>query len=301
MCEKYSALVQSLSKHFTKAKESHEMAMNRISKALKASKSSLMESKHSLTMEIEIDAPLKDFSKADEFSDAVLIVEGQDLHVHRVYLAEWSPVFKQMFLKTTPKKKKYRLALTDKNLEQIRELLHCIYSSQKPVTDENVYYLLQLAEEYQIIKVTERCELFLISQDPSVESLVLAQRYNLSNLRQHAINLLKHRVVGQLENLPGYPMLTPETLAHLYKARAEHLEDTLRKIYNYCTDGAEKCQIHREFNYFPNGCHGCVQLAVNKVADECTNCIKDVINPSMIIYKGTNFKMPRSPSMESNS
>ena len=43
----------------------------------------------------------------------------------------------------------------------------------------NVYQLLPLVEEYQMTKVTQRCEKYLLSQQPSVKSLVLADKFKL--------------------------------------------------------------------------------------------------------------------------
>ena len=82
---------------------------------------------------------LKDFSKSDEFSDLILVVEDKKLHVHRVYLAEWSPVFRQMFIQQSAKKNfktTKKIPLPGKKYEEITEMLHCIYSSQKAITGE---------------------------------------------------------------------------------------------------------------------------------------------------------------------
>ena len=39
----------------------------------------------------------RDFTQAWKFSDVVLVVEGEKLHVHRAVLAMCSPVFEKMF------------------------------------------------------------------------------------------------------------------------------------------------------------------------------------------------------------
>ncbi len=47
-------------------------------------------------------------------------------------------------------------------------------------SDNNVDMILPLADEYQIMKVVENCEKFLLTQVPSVGNLALADRFDLN-------------------------------------------------------------------------------------------------------------------------
>lgn len=78
---------------------------------------------------------LHDFTQPDQFSDITLIVEGTNLFVHRSYLAEWSAVWRKMFLEDygNPEDAK-EIFLPDKKLNEIIELLHSIYATQKPIS-----------------------------------------------------------------------------------------------------------------------------------------------------------------------
>jgi BTB/POZ domain len=68
-----------------------------------------------------------DFMVEDEFSSVTLIVEDQRLYVHKEVLAAWSPVFRAMFLHSFKEKDQREIELPSKKVEDIIELLHCMY------------------------------------------------------------------------------------------------------------------------------------------------------------------------------
>ena len=100
-----------------------------------------------------------DFSKPWQFSDAVLAVEGDRFHVHRNILGMWSPVFTMMFAAGTDN----LFPLPGKKSAEINEMLLVIYpTSGKPIDQTNYAFLLDLATEYKMMKLTEKCENYLI-------------------------------------------------------------------------------------------------------------------------------------------
>ena len=78
----------------------------------------------------------RDFTQRDEFSDVTIKVEGTCLYVHRQYLAEWSGVWRKLFLTECPEDPStpIEIVLEDKTLEDVVQLLQCIYSSQNYIT-----------------------------------------------------------------------------------------------------------------------------------------------------------------------
>ena len=104
-----------------------------------------------------------DFSQPWHFSDVVLKVEEERFHVHRSILSMWSPVFSKMFTADFSEKTAEEVLLPGKIANQIREMLLAIYpTSAKEIDDENYSFLLDLAGEYLMEKLTEKCEDFLI-------------------------------------------------------------------------------------------------------------------------------------------
>ena len=103
--------------------------------------------------------PEEQFSRPWNQSDVVLIVEGQQFHVHRVILAMFSPVFSRMFSSDFKEKDSHKILLPEKKAAEIREMLMVIYPIfNKPVNDTNLSFLLPLAQEYQMTVLTQRCE-----------------------------------------------------------------------------------------------------------------------------------------------
>ena len=92
-----------------------------------------------------------EFSKPWEQSDVVLLVEGQQFHVHRLILAMISPVFSRMFSSDFKEKDADKIPLPEKKAAEIREMLLVIYPSFcKPVNEINLHFLRPLAREYQM-------------------------------------------------------------------------------------------------------------------------------------------------------
>ena len=67
------------------------------------------------------------FSEPWDFSDAVLVVEGEKFHVHRAILSMCSPVFKTMFQSGFKESSQTEIPLPCKKADKIHELLTAIY------------------------------------------------------------------------------------------------------------------------------------------------------------------------------
>ena len=135
-----------------------------------------------------------DFSKPWKMSDVVLLVEGQRFHVHRNVLALWSPVFEKMFTSNFSEKKKGEIRLPGKGAASVKSLLLMIYPpSKEEVTSENWNGILELAHEYQINSIVNKCEEFLketLSRNDEIDvisTLILAQNFKLESLRERCI------------------------------------------------------------------------------------------------------------------
>ena len=99
-----------------------------------------------------------DFSKPWHLSDLTIDAEGKKFHVHRGILSMWSPVFEMKFMQ----KMKLDEITVDKKADEIKELLHVIYPSRKPVTQDTVQFLLPLAHDYKMGLLISLCEQSLL-------------------------------------------------------------------------------------------------------------------------------------------
>ncbi|VDM50589.1 unnamed protein product [Toxocara canis] len=119
-------------------------------------------------------------------ADCALVVEGVKLYVSRAYLALYSPVFYAIFFaKFSGCRGKREVQLDGVILEELIELLDVIYPSHKPVTGENVEFLLKLGDRFEIQFVIDECEHFLIESDEVaiVTKLYWADQYRLVKLQ----------------------------------------------------------------------------------------------------------------------
>ena len=116
----------------------------------------------------------------EPWKDVVPLVEDEKFYVHRCMLALWSPVFDKMF----EEKHQDEIPLPGKKATEIQEMLSVMYSEKK-ITQETVFFLLELAEEYKMAELCSLCEKCLIehaTKDKAVEFLALAGKYNLKQL-----------------------------------------------------------------------------------------------------------------------
>lgn len=181
------------------------------------------------------------FSEPWKFSDVVLVVEGQKLHVHRSTLAIWSPVFDTMFTSDFKEKNSVEIPLPGKKANEIKLLLQIMYDTswnRSVMTEGNCYFLMDLAHEYHIAAIIQLCEDFLVSivkrkrGKDVLNILLVGQKYRLQTLlkacifqaRNLSLNELKlHNKRGEIE-LDNYQQITDGII--------ERLEEENRRLNN---------------------------------------------------------------------
>lgn len=139
--------------------------------------------------------PELDFSKPWKMTDLVLSVERKKLHVHKSILTISSPVFEAMLSSNFKEKNAKEIPLPGKTAEEIVDLLRVLYPfcGDAVITSKNCFSLLELACEYQMEQVKERCEKFLFDIygpkaknrsaatvcEEALQFVVMAQSYQL--------------------------------------------------------------------------------------------------------------------------
>ena len=178
-----------------------------------------------------------DFSVPWKCSDVVLVVERQKFHVHRYTLAMWSPVFEKMFTSWFKEKKSCEIPLPDKKASEIRELLLIIYPTKsgkawKTVTNENCYFLLKLADEYQMEDIRKKCEdvlVKLVSEKPGttfLDDLTFAQTYKLETLLGTIINKARQLRPRDFKSHEMYHKMDPLIYKRIVEGIIERLENS---------------------------------------------------------------------------
>ena len=164
-----------------------------------------------------------DFSQPWQFSDVVLVVEEDRFHVHRCILGMWSEVFTTMFTSQFKEKTAKEIPLPGKKSAEIKEMLLVIYpTSAKPIYESNYAFLLDLAKEYMMAKLTEKCETYLMDRlfstfglfgipgrkDYCLELLEIAQNYGLNRLETASIEEAKKMKFKDLKNHNMYEKIS---------------------------------------------------------------------------------------------
>lgn len=193
-----------------------------------------------------------DFSKPWKMSDVVLLVEDERFHVHRNVLVLWSPVFEKMLNAASREKSKSEIWLAGKNADSVKTLLIMMYPpGNDEVTSENYREILELATEYQIASIVEKCECFLVDelnfdtlqkssnhQDP-ISLLILAQKYELKELESVCVKYASRYNLKELQEHGLYDSIEEENYTNILESivsRMDHArvslpsKETLKEI-----------------------------------------------------------------------
>ena len=193
-----------------------------------------------------------DFSRPRNLSDGVLVVEGYRFHVHRNILMRWSPVFSRMFTAEFREKTAQQIPLPGKKPSEIQEMLLVIYpTSAKQVDEGNFLFLLDLAREYMMTKLTQKCEDYLMYslEKPCEQSvyyygppqyprqlcldlLETAQEYKLKNLQTACVEKAQGISFSGLKNHEVYNKISFPNYRKIVEGRIAKMENDLRKMEN---------------------------------------------------------------------
>ena len=180
-----------------------------------------------------------DFSEPWHLSDVVLVVEDKKFHVHKGTLSMWSPVFEKMFSSEFREKTASEIPLPGKNATEIKEMLLVIYPTSKPISENNCYFLLSLAREYQMEQLTERCEKYLLQREKTphqaIDFLVLANEFNMEDLCKQCVEIAKHISITELRRQEKYALIAPENGKQLAERRVELLENKILSSEQWAT------------------------------------------------------------------
>ena len=182
-----------------------------------------------------------DFSQPWQFSDVVLVVEEDRFHVHRCILGMWSEVFTTMFTSQFKEKTAEEIPLPGKKSAEIKEMLLVIYpTSAKPISESSCTFLLDLAKEYMMAKLTEKCDTYLmdrllstyrgfsiIRKDYCLELLEIAQNHGLTRLQTACIEKAKEMKFKDLKNHKMYEKISSSNFRKIVEGMIEIYERKL--------------------------------------------------------------------------
>ena len=118
-------------------------------------------------------------------TDMVLVIEDQELHVHKWILITHSPVFKAMLEGHFQEANQDKITLKEKNYESMVQFLKILYPSsmfgeaRQPLNDQTRLSIMELAEEYQCVNLIKLCiDEAKITRENVLEILPYAVKYH---------------------------------------------------------------------------------------------------------------------------
>ncbi|KAH3753587.1 BTB and MATH domain-containing protein 36-like [Dreissena polymorpha] len=197
------------------------------------------------------------FKLADDTSDLRLIVEGRPLYVSKVVLTLISPVFKRLF-RQKENENMVELPLPGKECTDVIQFLSCVYPDRlAPLTDKNVEVVLLLAEEYEVHRLVEKCEDFMIkdieitaASSPHTEKVVrylyLAEKFGLEALQKVAFDTAATMHSDSLENVREFWELPPVTTTNVFIRRLKLLETIGKTIMKKIKETRNHCALYHK-------------------------------------------------------
>ncbi|XP_076085258.1 BTB and MATH domain-containing protein 36-like [Mytilus galloprovincialis] len=175
------------------------------------------------------------FIEEDAFSDIVLVVEGKRLYTARSLLSMSSPVLTRL-LQSPEFKEKREIPLTGKKYEHILELLYILHPAyQRKLSDQSIFVILSLAEEYQIWNLKQKCEESLLlclnneksqNEDLLLKCLNASDEFKLFALWTKCLQIISKpsSSITSLQRSSGY-----ENLSRFLKSMLEAFKGTTRE------------------------------------------------------------------------
>lgn len=230
------------------------------------------------------------FNKEQPLSDVILLVEGERLYSSRSLLAFASPVFGIMFTSEFKEKDQKEIELPEKKVKDIDEMLKFLH----PGMDDNLeqgtssaFRLLPIAEEYQLVKLSEKCEETLLERilkghlakdngELLLKSLRACARYGLEKLynvitKNCSDSQLLVNTIRIDESLPL------EVKNRIFEERLSVLERE-RDVYQSTRERLDsvKCRLRAIVQPHENHCRCRVELKLrSNMQRYCTYCSRN--------------------------
>ncbi|XP_069108176.1 BTB and MATH domain-containing protein 38-like [Argopecten irradians] len=227
--------------------------------------------------EKDIESIATSFLQANDTSDLRLVCGGKPLYVSRIVLSIISPVLKQTFDTRSREQSVIEIPLPGKSFEDILEFLCCVYPDKlKPVSENNLMILLDLAIEYKVNSLKLRCEQYLldelnrnrkcISPDKLVKTIQLADQYGLESVQKQCFEIATRTSSDLLENVQGFWDLSHVHTATIFLQRLKLFELASKKVSKRLTEVEAHCSLyHKNDRWGDSLCNKCL-ASVGKVA-----------------------------------
>jgi len=159
-----------------------------------------------------------------DLSDVIIICGNKKFECHKSILSSRSPVFKAMFTSNMKEQNAGSVEIKNMNPEVLENLLQYIYTCEASNIDKLTKELIAAADQYQIEKLKELCEVKLchnMTVENCIELLGLGDIYQAPTLKARALwfvsqNMEKINISECRKNLISNPTLLFEVIEMIF-------------------------------------------------------------------------------------
>jgi len=165
-----------------------------------------------------------------DLSDVIIICGNKKFECHKIILSSRSPVFKAMFTSNMKEQNAGSVEIKNMNPEVLENLLQYIYNCEASNIDTLTKELIAAADQYQIEKLKELCEVKLcqnMTVENCIELLGLGDIYQAPTLKAKALwfvsqNMEKINISECKKNLISNPTLLFEVIEMIFPKNDEN-------------------------------------------------------------------------------
>ncbi|GLH04414.1 Ring canal kelch protein [Gryllus bimaculatus] len=106
---------------------------------------------------------LSELRKSGVLCDVSLVVNNEELLVHKSILAAASPYFRAMFSTEMKEANQEKIFLQESEFSALKDIVNFIYTAEIKIDEENVYSILELSDLLQISSLRPACSYYLSS------------------------------------------------------------------------------------------------------------------------------------------
>ena len=188
-------------------------------------------------------ALVEDISKLfldPQFSDVVLLCQGEETRAHRVILSTRSPVFRAMLQSEMSECVTGKIQIDDANKDVLKEMMRYMYCAKVDEKFTQFKVLLILADKYQVDELIKYCGTKMVeslNKDNVLQIGIFAELHNAEDLMKECVKFIIDNKPGSLnknwkDHVKGSSKMMLEMVQHL-------LVDNYGKIYEISRVGSD--------------------------------------------------------------
>ena len=187
--------------------------------------------------------------KSRDLCDVVLIVDGVQVHAHRIVLSSLSPYFKAMFTGDMAESKQREITINGIDAETLESIIDYAYTANIKITEDNVQLLLPAASILQFEEIRQVCSNFMLHRLSTENCLgvrVFAEIHGCSQL-ESAASVFSQSHFPEVSKKDEFLTCTVEQLKELVAKDQLNVEgefEVFEALINWIEQDKENRQKH---------------------------------------------------------